>query len=225
VSAGILSGRSIADAVARGTIRLDPFDVNQINPASYDLRLGEKLSVYAKVVRSDEEYDVLRERWNANLTQVVLYGPSPLGDPLPRDGRHLSGAAFDAGPLDAKVENPVRSYVIGDDGWVLMPGVLYLMHTRETIGSSKYVGVADGKSSLARLGIVCHQTAGYVDPGFVGQITLEVTVVHPVRVYAGMLFCQVRFHEVSGECVQYEGNYVGEHSRGPVASRSFRQFK
>jgi dCTP deaminase len=84
--------------------------------------------------------------------------------------------------------------------------------------------VLDGKSSLGRLGVSVHATAGFGDPGFDGQWTLEVTCVLPVRLYAGMRVAQVRFHAVQGEVQQYAGNYV-EHATGPVASRSWRQFK
>jgi dCTP deaminase len=99
------------------------------------------------------------------------------------------------------------------------------MHTREVVAPGKLVACADGKSSLGRLGIVVHQTAGFIDPGFSGNITLEVTVTNPIRVYAGMRFAQVRFHTVVGESSGYKGNYTGEHARGPVASRAWKQFK
>lgn len=173
----ILTGPEIQRQVELGKIQIEPFDPEQVNPASYDLRLGESYLHYSM-------------------------------------GAHL----------DAKQDNPTTAGKIPDDGLFLIPGRLYLMHTVEVLHASDLVTIIDGKSSIGRLGIVCHLTAGYGDPGFRGNYTLEVSVVHPVRVYAGMRFCQARFHTVQGELAQYEGNYVGETARGPVASRSWRHF-
>ena len=114
---------------------------------------------------------------------------------------------------------------IPNDGYVLKPGALYLMHTRQRVWTDRFVPVLDGKSSIGRLGICVHLTAGYGDPGFDGQYTLEVTTVYPVRIYAGMRFCQMRFHTMEGEPMLYQGNYTGEHSTGPVPSRVWKQFK
>ncbi len=148
-------------------------------------------------------------------TGVVVYDLEvykPLGQPL----RPL--------PLDAKAEPRTRSYAINDAGWVLHPGQLYLMHTVERVATTRYVPVLDGKSSIGRLGICVHLTAGYGDPGVDGQYTLEVTAVHPVRVYAGMRFAQIRFHTLVGDGPLYRGQYAGETARGAVPSRSWRQF-
>jgi dCTP deaminase len=72
--------------------------------------------------------------------------------------------------------------------------------------------------------MVVHATAGYGDPGFDGQYTLEVTVMHPLRVYSGMRVAQMRFHTVVGEVDLYRGSYAGDLARGPVASTAYRQF-
>lgn len=128
-------------------------------------------------------------------------------------------------PFDCKVESATRVHKIGEEGIVLYPRELYLMHTLERVSTSHFVPVLDGKSSIGRLGICVHLTAGYGDPGFDGQYTLEVTTVYPVRVYAGMRFCQIRFHTIAGLVVSYQGNYVGEASMGPVPSRVWKQFK
>ncbi len=131
------------------------------------------------------------------------------------------------GVLDAKKENSVQRFTIPKDGLVLRPGTLYLMHTLERVCTKAYVPVLDGKSSIGRLGIKVHETAGYGDPGFDGQYTLEVTCVHPVRIYAGMRFCQMRFHTMLGEVELYghRSNYTGVLAQGPVPSRSFKQFE
>lgn len=134
-------------------------------------------------------------------------------------------------PLDRvlDVKDPLRttSYTFNEkDGLILVPGILYLMHTVERVRTEKYVPILDGKSSIGRLGIQVHITAGYGDPGFDGQYTLEVTAMHHVRVYPGMRFCQMRFHTLAGPVLSYQktGHYRGEAARGAVPSRVHEQF-
>jgi dCTP deaminase len=131
------------------------------------------------------------------------------------------------GELDARKPPKFRKYGIENSGIVLKPGRAYLMHTNEIVHTDHYVSVLDGKSSLGRLFISVHETAGYVDPGFKGQITLEVTVTHPVRVYAGMRFCQLRFYSMVGKPVLYgdTGHYLGELAMGAVPSLCHQQIK
>lgn len=197
----ILTGRRIADALDTEDIVITPYKKEQLNPNSYDLTLGTKVAVY---------------------THWVNYNPFQLSG----DGSQLN-VTSGAQPFDCREEPYVMTYEITDEGWVLKPGIGYLMHTAETISSRKYVPVLDGKSSVGRLFIKVHETAGYGDIGFDGQYTLEVTVQHPVRVYAGMRFCQMRFHETVGRVVDYQknGTYVGAASKGPVPSKLYKQFK
>ncbi len=133
------------------------------------------------------------------------------------------------GTIDMSRENPVHALEIGDEGLVLVPGVLYLMHTLERVCARRHVPILDGKSSIGRLGIHIHFTAGFGDPGFDGQYTLEVSAMHPVRVFSGSRFCQIRFHEIKGEIRSYKdcrSSYsTAEHSRGPVPSRSWKMFE
>jgi dCTP deaminase len=127
--------------------------------------------------------------------------------------------------LDTRLDNPTRQFELKEGGILVMPGVIYLMHTAETVFARSLVACLDGKSSLGRLGLVVHATAGYIDPGFCGQVTLEVAVLGgPVRVYSGMRIGQLRFHTLVGEIEQYAGNYTNEAARGPVASKSWKQF-
>lgn len=80
-------------------------------------------------------------------------------------------------------------------------------------------------SSLGRLFVSVHQTAGYLDPGFNGQATLEVTSYHSVRVYPGMRFCQVRFHPIVGQVAFYEGHYQKDMAEGAVPSMVHKQME
>lgn len=130
--------------------------------------------------------------------------------------------------LDVKKKPDMKRFLIdGSRGLVLRPGVLYLMHTEEQICTTKYVPVLDGKSSIGRLGIQVHITAGFGDPGFDGQYTLEVTAMHPIRIYPGMRFCQMRFHELVGAFQDYQkgGHYVRGAAKGAVASAAYTQFE
>jgi len=195
----ILSGPAIRAAFNRGDITIAPFDAEQLNPASYDLRLGDTVAVY--------------DAW---VTAYAEEARSACGQRIhPHD---------EAGPLDVKGEPKASRFKIGPDGWVCRPGVGYLMHTVERVHTNKYVPVLDGKSSIGRLFVSVHATAGYGDPGFDGQYTLEVTVTHPIRLYAGMRIAQIRFHEMRGTPMLYKGNYVGDASTGPVPSRAWKQF-
>lgn len=130
-------------------------------------------------------------------------------------------------PLDCKKQPDGAYFSIPDTGLILVPGILYLGHTMERVYSRKYVPVMDGKSSVGRLGIFTHVTAGYGDIGYNGQYTCEFVAVHPIKVYAGMKICQMRFHTACGEIEDYtkRGNYVGEAAMGPVPSRLYKQFK
>lgn len=129
--------------------------------------------------------------------------------------------------LDVRKQPFTMIETIDDEGYILLPGRLYLMHTVESIWTKHYVPVLDGKSSIGRLGIVIHLTAGYGDPGFQGQYTLEVTSMIPVRVFAGMPFCQMRFHDLAGHSwIDYQdvGHYAGP-QKGPHASRIWMYFR
>ena len=122
-------------------------------------------------------------------------------------------------PLDVRKANATKSFEISEIGHVLTPGVLYLASTMEEAGSDMFVPCIEGRSSMARLGISPHVSAGFGDHGFKARWTLEITVTHPVRVYAGMRICQVFFHDLSGERQPYQGKYLN--STGVEPSRSF----
>lgn len=104
-----------------------------------------------------------------------------------------------------------------EEGLVLMPGVLYLGSTVETIHTDHFVPFFDGRSSFGRLGGSIHQTAGVGEAGFKGTITLEITVISKLRVFPGDRICQVYFHTTHGEPSLYKGRYQGQ--EGPTPSR------
>jgi deoxycytidine triphosphate deaminase len=113
--------------------------------------------------------------------------------------------------LDCKEQNSVDIIEIPEDGYILEPGVLYLGSTVEKVGSSHYIPMYEGRSSMARLGIQSHLSAGFGDIGFASNWTLEITVVHRTKVYANMRIGQVYFHAIDGasnfEACRYNGKY------------------
>jgi len=197
----ILTGPAIREQVELGNIEIDPYVPEHVNQASVDLTLGDTIAKYRQPSQH-EMVAALRSAWEHGMEFPSQW------------------------VLDSRKENPVDYLHIPTPGFVLFPGELYLMHTVERVRTDKYAIMIDGKSSLGRLGVLVHLTAGYVDPSFDGQYTLEVVTFVPVRLYAGMRVCQIRFHALEGalESYQERGNYVGERATGPVASQSWRQF-
>jgi len=105
--------------------------------------------------------------------------------------------------LDAKKHNEIEYIEIGEEGFELQPGVLYLGVTHEYTETHTTVPFLEGKSSIGRLGIDIHATAGKGDVGFCNTWTLEISCVHPVRVYAGMPVGQLIYFGVKGEVENY----------------------
>jgi dCTP deaminase len=101
--------------------------------------------------------------------------------------------------LDAKKHNPIEEVIIPEEGYVLQPGVLYLGVTEEYTETHAHVPFLEGKSSIGRLGIDIHATAGKGDVGFCNYWTLEISCIQPVRVYAGMPIGQLIYFAVEGD--------------------------
>jgi len=101
--------------------------------------------------------------------------------------------------LDAKKHNRIKTFEIPNEGFVLQPNVLYLGVTQEYTETFKHVPFLEGKSSVGRLGIDIHATAGKGDVGFCNYWTLEISVKQAVRVYTGMPIGQLIYFEVRGE--------------------------
>jgi dCTP deaminase len=101
--------------------------------------------------------------------------------------------------LDARAHNRVQHFEIPAEGFVLQPGQLYLGSTLEYTETHAHVPFLEGKSSVGRLGIDIHATAGKGDIGFCNYWTLEISVSKPVRVYAGMPIGQLIFFVAKGQ--------------------------
>ncbi|MFD5477060.1 dCTP deaminase [Streptomyces hawaiiensis] len=165
----ILTGHEITAAALDGRLTITPFEPDQVNPNSYNVRLGPTLLTYTAPV------------------------------------------------IDAHRPNPTREIEIGQDGYVLQPGELYLGHTLEEVGSNAFVPLLFGRSSVGRLGLFVEITAPIGDIGFHGQWTLMLSPIRPLRVYAGMKIGQIMFFVSTGTIDLYRGKYQAAH--GPQPSR------
>ncbi|HNB61396.1 MAG TPA: dCTP deaminase, partial [Saprospiraceae bacterium] len=111
--------------------------------------------------------------------------------------------------LDARKHNPIELFEIPEEGFVLMPEKLYLGITLEYTETHATVPFLEGKSSVGRLGIDIHATAGKGDVGFCNHWTLEISVSQPVRVYAGMPVGQLIYFKVEGDIDNYYNKKIG----------------
>lgn len=171
----ILSGKEIKRRL-NSDIIIDPFNPDQLNPNSYNLRLAGELMVYENPV------------------------------------------------LDMKQKHTVRSITIPAEGFVLQPHTLYLARTMEYTKTENLVPMLEGRSSIGRLGLFIHITAGFGDVGFSGYWTLEMFCVQPIRVYAGIEICQIFYHTIEGDFDRYEkGKY--QNNTGIQQSMLYKEFE
>ncbi|WP_328744913.1 deoxycytidine triphosphate deaminase [Streptomyces sp. NBC_00285] len=170
----ILTGSEIARERTNDRITIEPFTPEQVNPNSYNFRLGSRLRVYSEM------------------------------------------------PLDPRRENVCVDIEMGDEGYVLEPGRLYLAHTQEVLGSRHYAPTFAARSSVARLGLFINLSASLGDIGYEGQWTLQLYTVNQVRVYPGMTIGQMMWWRPQGEIELYDGKYQG--AVGPRASDIHKDF-
>ena len=118
--------------------------------------------------------------------------------------------------LDMRQVNRVRRIQIPPDGMVLSPNQLYLARTVERTETHNLVPMVEGRSSVGRLGLFVHVTAGFGNVGFCGYWTLELFAVQPVRIYPGVSICQMFYHEVVGDIEEYSSEkYQHNHDIQP----------
>lgn len=136
--------------------------------------------------------------------------------------------------IDPSAEQPELTRLVevkGDGPFVLHPGEFVLGSTYESVALPDDVAARlEGKSSLGRLGLLTHSTAGFIDPGFEGNVTLELSnmATLPINLWPGMKIGQLCFFRLSSAAEHpYGSNVYGSHyrgQRGPTASRSFQNF-
>ena len=118
--------------------------------------------------------------------------------------------------LDMGKSNRIRRLTIPPEGLVLSPNQLYLARTIERTETHNLVPMIEGRSSIGRLGLFVHVTAGFGDVGFCGFWTLEMFAVQSIRVYAGVPICQIFYHQIHGDITEYASNkYQNNHDIQP----------
>ncbi|CAM2067846.1 dCTP deaminase [Sulfidibacter corallicola] len=170
----ILTGPEIHQRQGKDII-IEPYNAEQLNPNSYNLRLHESLMTY------DEDI------------------------------------------LDMAKPNHAHHLTIPDEGLVLQPHKLYLGRTLERTETFNLVPMLEGRSSVGRLGLFVHVTAGFGDVGFRGFWTLEIFAVQPIRIYKGVEICQIFYHTIEGEQKTYDsGKY--QNNKGIQPSMLYKDF-
>lgn len=131
---------------------------------------------------------------------------------------------YDEDVLDMKCPNRSHSVSIPPEGLVLKPGKLYLGRTAEYTATENCVPMLEGRSSVGRLGLCVHVTAGFGDVGFRGYWTLEIHCIEPIRIYPFVEICQIYYHTILGEFEKYiSGKY--QDNTGIQPSLLFKDFE
>ena len=180
----VLSDGTIIRLVEEGRIRIDPWDVTMVQPASVDIRLGNSFRVFH----------------NHKVTAIDLCEP-PTG-------------------LTEGVE------IAPDEPFVIHPGEFCLGRTLEHVElPDDIVARIEGKSSVGRLGLIVHATAGFCDPGWRGTLTLELNNLTrvPIRLYAGLPIAQLSFMALDARALRpYGHEELGSHYQGQVEATESR---
>ena len=127
-----------------------------------------------------------------------------------------------------KDHNKIKHFEIPEEGYTLHPGWLYLGSTVEYTETLEHLPIIDGKSSIGRLGMMIHITAGKGDVGFKGHWTLEIIVQRPLKIYPNVPIAQIYYHEVVGNINNPYGSkstskYQNQEGK-PVESKMFKNF-
>jgi len=159
-------------------------------------------------------------------TKIVIdpYSPNQLNPNSYNLRLHSDLRVYDSRDLDMRVENTSSPLTIPPDGLKLEPHRLYLGRTVEYTETDGYVPMLEGRSSIGRLGLFVHITAGFGDVGFRGFWTLEMFCVQPIRIYAGVEICQIFYHTIDGDYEPYSsGKY--QNNQGIQHSLLFKDFE
>lgn len=169
----ILSDRDIKARIAKGDLLVEPMEEHQVGPSSLDVRLGNRLRVF-------------------KLTDHAVIDPLNYSDPLKAERTNESGTKVE-------VHEYTDLYTMAKP-FIIHPHDFVLGSSMEKIRlPADLAARLDGRSSLARIGLITHSTAGWIDPGFEGHVTLEMTNIGkiPVKLYPGMRVGQLIFYQLS----------------------------
>lgn len=182
----VLSDTDIQKQIAQDNLSIEPYEKDNVEPASVDLRLGT-------------EHKLVRARGPASNNVVDAASDT------------TDGLVYD------ELESPL----------IVSPGAFILTTTLERVEiPDDIVAHVLGRSSLGRLGISVHQTAGYIDPGFTGDITLELSNhgPAPVSLEPGQRICQIVFEKLSSKAERPYGHEGSQYQNQSGATESGMQF-
>lgn len=157
----------------------------------------------------------IQERLNKDII-IDPYNPKQLNPNSYNLRLHDELLVYKNRELDMKTPNEFEMFKIPQEGMLLETGKLYLGRTLEFTGTDNLVPMLEGRSSIGRLGLFIHITAGFGDVGFRGFWTLEIFCVQPIRIYPGVEICQIYYHTVEGPYQKYQsGKYQNNHGIQP----------
>lgn len=133
---------------------------------------------------------------------------------------------YDNKTIDMAKNNPYSIIKIPREGLLLEPGVLYLGRTNEYTETYGFVPMLEGRSSVGRLGISIHATAGFGDIGFKGFWTLEISCILPVMIYSNVDICQIYYHTIDEDNPSFlytNGKY--QNNKGIQPSMMYKEFE
>ena len=235
----MLSGLEIKRQVELGNIVISDFDEKRLNPNSYNIRLGKTLKVYEKGItpgeeiqkRIDKEMEPVRDEYikiletfkdEDSLTEDAQNERDSKINDIIYKSEEIRNRVLREYALDPRKDNETIITEIPEEGYLLLPGILYLGETKEYTETYGFIPNIDGRSTTGRLGIEIHRTAGFGDNGFKGKWTLEITVTHPVIVYADMEIGQLYYETIDGDSsMKYNGKY--QNQQGVEAAKVDRE--
>lgn len=119
---------------------------------------------------------------------------------------HNELLVYESESLDMRSENSSQRITIPEEGLLLERNKLYLGRTMEYTATDGLVPMLEGRSSVGRLGLFIHVTAGFGDVGFRGYWTLEMFCVQPIRIYPAVEICQIFYHTLEGDFTPYRSD-------------------
>ena len=165
----------------------------------------------------------IQKRLNTDIT-IEPFDESKLNPNSYNLTLHNELLVYDHQLLDMKKPNSATTIIIPESGLELSPNRLYLGRTREYTETKNLVPMLEGRSSIGRLGLFVHITAGFGDVGFKGYWTLEIFAVQPIIIYPKVEICQIFYHTIEGAFEEYKsGKY--QNNKGIQPSLLYKDFK
>ncbi|MDX1945702.1 MAG: dCTP deaminase [Pirellulaceae bacterium] len=165
--------------------------------------------------------DEIRNNLGTNIV-IDPFDPSRLNPNSYNLTLHDELLCYEEVVLDMAESNRTRRIRIPKEGLVLTPQQLYLGRTVERTETHNFVPMIEGRSSVGRLGLFVHVTAGFGDVGFCGFWTLEMFAIQPIRIYPGVPICQIFYHQIAGSIVEYQSDKY-QHNKDIQPSQFFKE--